>query len=85
MRVVKRSSVAGHADFFQRRRIGLLQRKILGTGMKLLYDRRGPRTPINFLKVGEQWQERLNELPWSEDVKAGENPGKGGAVVVGHS
>jgi hypothetical protein len=62
-----------------------LQRKILGTGMKLLYDRRGPRTPINFLKVGEQWQERLNELPWSEDVKAGENPGKGGAVVVGHS
>ncbi|OSS47212.1 hypothetical protein B5807_10034 [Epicoccum nigrum] len=67
MCVVKRSSVAGHADFFQRRRIGLLQRKILGTGMKLLYDRRGPRTPINFLKVGEQWQERLNELPWSED------------------
>jgi hypothetical protein len=52
------------------------QREILGTGMELLYDRRGPRTPINFLKIGEQCQEQLKQLPWSEDVKAGENPGK---------
>ena len=34
------------------------QREILGTGMELLYDRRGPRTPINFMRIGEQWQEQ---------------------------
>ena len=33
------------------------QREILNTGMALLYDRCGPRTPVNFLKIGEQWQE----------------------------
>ena len=34
------------------------QREILGTGMELFYDRRGPRTPINFMRIGEQWQEQ---------------------------